>query len=37
MKGFDTFYEEPGKIQERYCQICGSLCEVKRNQTGPTG
>lgn len=37
MKGYDVFFENPGEIQERICQVCYTLCEVKRNQNGPTG
>ncbi len=37
MKGYDNFYEKPGEVQEQTCQVCGSLCEVKREQMGPTG
>lgn len=37
MKGYDTFFEEPGKFPERECQVCGSICEVERNRLGPTG
>jgi hypothetical protein len=37
MRGYDIFFEEPREIRERYCKVCGTLCEVKRNQTGPTG
>jgi hypothetical protein len=37
MKGYDVFFENPGEVQERSCQVCGSICEVKRDQMGPTG
>jgi hypothetical protein len=34
MKGYDTFFEKPGEIQEHNCMVCGSLCSVQRNQLG---
>jgi hypothetical protein len=37
MKGYDTFYENPGEVQARTCQVCNTSCEVKRDQFGPTG
>ena len=37
MKGYDVFYEKPGELEERVCQVCGTRCEVERNQAGPTG
>ncbi len=36
MKGYDQFFETPGEINERHCLICGTICLVKRNQSGPT-
>jgi hypothetical protein len=37
MKGYDIFYENPGEIQERTCQVCGSIRDVKRDRMGSTG
>ena len=36
MKGYDTFYETPGTVDRRICQVCGTVCLVRRNQIGPT-
>jgi hypothetical protein len=36
MKGYDTFYEAPGTVVERICQVCGTKCLVEYNQIGPT-
>lgn len=36
MKGYDIFFEKLGEVQERYCQVCGTKCKVKRDQLGAT-
>lgn len=36
-KGIDSFDYNPGEVKEMRCIACGSLCEVDRNVTGPTG
>lgn len=36
MKGYDIFYEPPGTVNRRMCQVCGTECQVKRRQIGPT-
>ena len=36
-KGYDVFYEEPGKVEEIRCRVCGTECKVDRNVLGPTG
>ncbi|MFZ6020902.1 MAG: hypothetical protein ACOYXO_14945 [Chloroflexota bacterium] len=36
MKGYDTFFEEPGTIVERICRVCGTPCLVERNKLGAT-
>ena len=36
-KGVDVFYTELGVSETMECRVCGSLCNVKRNATGPTG
>jgi len=36
-KGVDVFYTEPSVSETIKCRACGSLCNVKRNATGPTG
>ncbi len=37
MKGYDSFDEKPGVVQEHVCQVCHSTCLVNRNVMGPTG
>lgn len=37
MIGYEAFFEKPGEIQERRCRVCGTVCEAKRDQVGPTG
>ena len=36
-KGYDVFYTEPSVSETMECRVCGTLCDVKRNATGPTG
>ena len=36
-KGYDVFFEKPGDVEERFCRVCGTVCEVERNRLGPTG
>jgi hypothetical protein len=36
MRGYDVFYEAPGVIDERVCQVCGSVCDVERNRLSST-
>jgi len=36
MKGYDVFFEAPGMVDKRSCQVCGAECYVKRDQIGPT-
>jgi len=36
MKGYDSFFEKPGQVEEKFCQVCGAQCLVKRNEVGPT-
>ena len=37
LNGYDVFYEEPDKVEEIRCRVCGTECEVDRNVLGPTG
>jgi hypothetical protein len=37
MKGYDVFFEIPGTVSTRSCQVCGVVCNVERNRVGPTG
>lgn len=34
--GYDYFIFEPGKIDEMYCNVCNSKCDVSRSVMGPT-
>ncbi|MFC1879097.1 hypothetical protein ACFLZW_04220 [Chloroflexota bacterium] len=36
MKGYDVFFETPGEVTERICQVCGTTCLVERDEVGPT-
>ena len=36
-KGYDLFFTEPDSEVEMRCKICGTICEVERSMTGPTG
>ena len=36
MKNYDTFFETPGSTQEKQCRVCGALCKVERDRSGPT-
>jgi len=33
---YNSFSREPGTIDEINCEVCGSVCEVKRGEVGPT-
>jgi hypothetical protein len=35
-KGYDVFYTEPDTVDEMYCKVCGTLCDVERSVIGPT-
>jgi hypothetical protein len=35
-KGYDVFYTEPDTVDEIYCKVCGTLCDVERSVIGPT-
>jgi hypothetical protein len=35
--GYDVFYTEPDTVDEMYCKVCATLCDVKRSVFGPTG
>lgn len=35
-KGYDFFIADPGTEQTRYCRVCKTECDVKRNVYGPT-
>lgn len=37
MKGYDVFYETPGAVAQRTCQVCGAKCRVEHDRLGPTG
>ena len=34
--GYEVFYAKPGSVDEEFCTICGSKCEVTRNAYGPS-
>ena len=36
-KGYDIFFTDPDTVEEMRCKVCGTLCKVERNVTGPTG
>jgi len=36
VKGYDTFFEKPGKIDKKNCEVCGTECNVKRGVMGAT-
>jgi hypothetical protein len=36
-KGYDVFYTEPDTVDEMYCKVCSTLCDVERSVIGPTG
>jgi len=36
MKGYDAFFERPGEVQVRTCQVCATECLVERDKVGPT-
>jgi hypothetical protein len=33
--GFEIFYTTPRQVDEMFCRVCGSLCEVKRDVYEP--
>ena len=33
---YDLFFTEPGTVEEMFCMVCGTHCNVERNQYGPT-
>ena len=37
MKGYDSFFETPGTVTERFCQVCNTKCLSEHNKIGPTG
>ena len=36
MKDYDLFFRDPDTIDEIRCRVCGTKCNVKRNEYGPT-
>lgn len=34
--GYDFFQTEPNTVKEIKCKVCGAICNVKRNEYGPT-
>jgi len=36
-KGYDIFHFKPDTVDEMHCKVCGTICLVERNVTGPTG
>lgn len=34
--GYDIFFAEPGTVSEKHCNVCGALCEARRDVMGPT-
>lgn len=36
MKNYDVFYTEPNTVDEMFCKVCGTRCEVERGLFGPT-
>ena len=36
LKNYDVFFREPGTVDEIRCRVCGTKCNVKRNEYGPT-
>ena len=36
-KNYNSFYRKPGTVDEMNCEVCGSICDVKRSEVGPTG
>ena len=37
VRGYDIFDTDPDVIEGMACKVCGTLCNVERNLTGPTG
>lgn len=35
-KHYNSFNREPGTVDEINCEVCGSICDVKRGEVGPT-
>lgn len=36
-KHYNAFYRKPGEVDSIDCGVCGSACDVKRGEIGPTG
>jgi hypothetical protein len=36
MWGYDNFVTDRDAVREMHCRVCGSKCNVKRNDYGPT-
>lgn len=34
-KGYDVFFEPPGRVSGHTCHVCGATCSVERNRVGP--
>ncbi len=34
-KNQECFFPEPGEVESMNCEVCGSVCDVKRNVSGP--
>lgn len=35
-KHYNSFHRESGAVDEMNCGVCGSVCDVKRGEIGPT-
>jgi ribosomal protein S10 len=36
-KHYNAFYRNAGEVNEVLCEVCETVCEVQRSQSGPTG
>lgn len=37
MKGYDSFFPDPGTVDKIECKVCGAVCKITRNVDGATG
>ncbi len=32
---YECFHRKPGEVEEQLCEVCGTVCNVRRNENSP--